>query len=441
MNKSKKLIAGLICSQACLMGVATQANAANWLKLQGTEKSDSAPRAKVWGFVQAQYQKDNSAASSSGKFIAPKLIGPNLTSQQQFNINRARIGVRGVGFPLDSSINYFVLLEMGNNGITGGGPARVTDASITINKLPGARIRVGQFKTPGAEEGLQAIHVFDYINFTNASNQLLLERSPTATYTANAAATATPNDGTLTAFNGPVSAFRDTGVQVFDSFKMGDWEHSYAVMFGNGNGLGKGDNDGNLDTYTYWASEKTFSGKGPRAKTLKLFAWNQSGKRLLDNTNDSTSNATEFNRSRSGLGVKYSKNAHRVTFEYITAKGMIFVGPDKPTFDINGSGAGGDGSNGKASGYYLDYGYSIPNTKFQIDARYDVLNRLEGDKFEFAFKTATLGLNYHFNKKSRLTVNYENRSVNAINFASNTGPNANLDGVDSRFSIQVTHLF
>lgn len=441
MKKTTKIISGLLLSQLGLLSVSSQVQAANWLMLQGTEKTDAAPRAKVWGFVQAQYQKDSSTASAAGKYVPPKLIGPNLTSQQQFNVNRARIGVRGIGMPLDSTINYFTLMEMGNNGITGGGPMRISDASITINRVPGARVRMGLFKTPGSEEGLQAIHVFDYINFTSAGNQLLLERAPTKTYTANAAATATPNDGTLSAFGGPVSAYRDTGVQVFDSFKINGWDHSYAVMFGNGNGLNNGDNDSEMDTYAYWSSEKTFSGQGPRAKSLKLFAWNQSGKRLLDNTNDATNNATSFQRNRSGFGAKYSKDAHRVAFEYITADGMVFVGPDKPTFDINGAGAGGDGSTGKASGFYLDYGYAIPGTNFQVDARYDVLNRLEGDKFEFAFKTTTLGVNYFFNKKSRLTINLENRNINAVNFASGAGPNANLDGVDSRLAVQLTHIF
>ena len=156
----------------------TQTFAANWLMLQGTEPEGSAPRIKMWGFVQAQYQKDNSDANPGGAFIPRKLIGPNLTSQEQFNVNRARIGARGTGFPLDSDVNYFILAELGNNGITNAseGSTHVTDASITFNEIKGARIRAGLFKTPGVEEGLQAIHVFDYINFTQVTNQAMLER-------------------------------------------------------------------------------------------------------------------------------------------------------------------------------------------------------------------------------------------------------------------------
>jgi opacity protein-like surface antigen len=154
MNLLKKVIITAACAGGML--AVSQAQAANWLMLQGTEKPGQAARAKVWGFVQVQYQNDNSDANAKGTYIPPKLIGPNLSSQSAFNVNRARIGVRGTGMPLDSNVNYFVLIEMGNNGITepGGAFAKMTDASITLNHIPGARVRTGLFKYPGAEEGL-----------------------------------------------------------------------------------------------------------------------------------------------------------------------------------------------------------------------------------------------------------------------------------------------
>jgi len=248
---SKRKIALLVAGIAgCLL---TQtAYSANWLMLQGTEtaKQGQAPRAHVWGFVQAQYQYDNSepslAPNPAGGYIPPKLIGPNLDDQSAFNVNRARIGVRGTGFPLDSKVNYFILAEFGNNGITYGDDGKhLTDASITFNHIPGARVRAGLFKYPGAEEGLQAIHVFDYINFTSVTNQLLLERFPssstssagnppvyTTTSEPNQAPTPTPN-ADMNQYSRAVGAFRDTGVQVFDMFKFNNWEHSYAVMVGN----------------------------------------------------------------------------------------------------------------------------------------------------------------------------------------------------------------
>ena len=451
-----KTTAALLLSFGSLTGTS---HAANWLMLQGTEPDSAAPRAKVWGFIQAQYQKDNSDENSSDGYIPPKLIGPDLSSQEQFNVNRARIGVRGTGFPLDGKTNYFLLAEFGNNGITrpDDRSVRATDASITFNHIPGARIRVGQFKYPGAEEGLQAIHVFDYINFTSVTNQLLLERFPNSSYTGNESPIELDSGNSLGAFDQPVGAFRDVGIQVFDTIVKDDWEHSYAVMIGNGNGLNFGDNDDSLDTYLYWSSEKVFGGKGPRRQGVKFFVWDQSGERLLDNTNDTVQNPTEFDRDRTGFGVKYLKDQYRFTAEYMMGDGMIFVGPDKPTFYINDAGGPvaqnvGNGAEGEADGWYIEGGWYIPDTKWEIDVRYDVYNRLTDDddfsagpntgkSFEMEFKTLTLGAQYHVNKKTRVNFEYAQRDADAVDWGSDEGPNDNLDGVDDRIAIQLTHIF
>jgi len=478
-NKLKKYLfaAGLI---NCLL--LPTANAANWLMLQGTEPDSSAPRAKLWGFIQAQYQKDYSDANSTGGYIPPKLIGPNLTTQDSFNVNRARIGVRGTGFPLDGKVNYFFLSEFGNNGITAPGDrnVRITDASITLNQIKGARIRLGLFKTPGFEEGLQAIHVFDYINFTTVANQLMLERFPNRLYTNNIAPISLPSPTPIGGFGRSVSAFRDVGIQVFNTFKVNAWEHSYAAMLGNGNGLNFGDNDNNKETYLYWSSEQVYSGKGGRRQGLKFFAWTQNGKRQLANAdtvtpavtatvNDTGGNPvtvvvtpevraindpTQYDRKRSGVGFKYLKKPWRVSAEYLKGEGMIFVGPDKPTFRINPAAPAGVGSgaNGEASGWYVEGGWYIPGTKWEIDLRYDVYNRLTNDTpfpggpnvgktFEMEFKTFTVGAQYHINKKTRINMEYADRSAEAVDFPTGAGPNDNLSSLGDRFAIQLTHIF
>ncbi|MBE9559806.1 MAG: phosphate-selective porin O and P [Proteobacteria bacterium] len=459
MNHKKKLLVKAI--GVGLLTCASAAQAANWLMLQGTEKDGQSARAKLWGFVQVQYQNDRSSANSGDGYIPPKLIGPNLNSQSAFNVNRARIGVRGTGFPLDNKVNYFFLAEFGNNGITAPGDrnVRITDASITLNHIPGARVRAGLFKTPGAEEGLQAIHVFDYINFTTVTNQLLLERFPNSngSYDAaiNNAPIGLPSPTGIGAFDSSVGAFRDTGIQVFDTFKVDNWEHSYAVMYGNGNGLNFGNGDGHYDTYLYWSSELVFGGKGGRRQGLKMFAWGQSGKRLLDTTNDTTYNPESYDRDRSGLGFKYLQKPFRVSAEYMQGKGMIFVGQDKATFDINPAVAGGNGEEGKANGYYLEGGWYIPNSKWEIDLRYDIYNRLTDDTpfpagappavagktFEMNFQTITLGAQYHINKKTRINMEVSDRTFEAVDWDSGAGPNANLDGVSQRYAIQLTHVF
>jgi len=440
----KKLFKRSLISAVLILGftMTGTVGAVDWLMLQGTEPAAASPRAKVWGFIQSQYSKDFSSANATGAFVPPKLLGPNLNAQSGFNINRARIGVRGTGFPIDDHVNYFMLAELGNNGITHGGNAfaKLTDASVTLNYIPGARIRTGLFKYPGAEEGLQAIHVFDYIDFTEVSNGLLLERFPNKAYTANTGPQTQAQlqaGQNLNGFDSPVGAFRDVGVQVFDTFDVGhDWELSYAGMIGNGNGIEFDNSDGKYDKYLYLSAEKQYGGEGPRAEGLKFFAWNQSGERLLETT--SGGGLTSYKRDRSGLGVKYMQKPFRVTAEYMTADGMIWVGPDKPSFQF----ASTNGSDAKADGWYLEGGWYIPNTRWELDARYDTMDRLKGRTDEHKFNKWTLGTQYHFNLKTRVTVNYEIRDFKCTAATTPcTNANKNLSGVGNKLGVQLTAIF
>jgi len=447
---------------ASLALFSTQTYAANWLALQGTEAPGAAPRAKLWGFVQPEYQSTDGGVLKAGPFkgqiMSPNVIRPDNTSTETFNMRRARIGVRGTGFPLDDKVNYFVLAELGHNGITKNGKTGValTDASITLNHINGARIRVGQFKTPGSEEGLQAIHVFNYTNFTNVTNQMLLERytdgdgSEVNGQPEFLADGITPNPkfktgGTFNGINSSVGAFRDQGIQVFNTFKMNDWEHSYAVMYGNGNGINRTDNNDEKDTYIYWSSELVYGGKGGRRQGLKMFAWNQSGTRTLT-TSDALGKGN-YDRDRSGLGVTFLKGKYRAAFEYITADGMIFNGSDAGAIPGATNNAGDAKSDinvlteGEADGYYVDFGYKVmPN--LELDIRYDVLNRgTETSAGERTFETVTLGAQYFFNKKTRVTFNYEIRDQEAPNLPSADPANLIADSLDDLMSIQLLAIF
>lgn len=434
--------------------LSTQTFAANWLALQGTEKPGSSARAKVWGFVQPEYQSTGggtlpAGTPFAGQIMSPNVVRPDNTSTETFNIRRARIGVRGTGFPLDDKVNYFFLAEFGHNGITKLAKTGValTDASVTLNHIPGARIRVGQFKTPTSEEGLQAIHVFNYINFTNITNQMMLER-----YTDGdgSARDGKPlggggKNGTFNGINGSVGAFRDQGIQVFDTFKVNNWEHSYAVMYGNGNGINRTDNNDDKDTYIYWSSELVYGGKGARRQGLKMFAWQQDGKRTLT-TSDSLGKGT-YDRTRNGLGLTFLKGKYRAAAEYMTADGMIFNGSDLGA--IPGARNNADDNSAdinvateeKSDGYYLDFGYKvIPN--LELDIRYDVLNRAtENSKGERTFDTVTLGAQYFFNKKSRVTFNYEIRNQEAPGLPGTHNANKIADSLDDRLSLQLLIIF
>lgn len=428
--------------------IAGQANAVDWLMLQGTEPTGAGAPAKIFGVLQPTYQADSSKSTAA----EPTRVGPNLEKQEQFQLQRAILGVRGVAVPIDSDINYLVDVDFGSNAATDGGkygtttPVRLMDASVTLNHIPGARVRVGLFKTPGPEELLQGIPTMDYINFTDVSNQMMLERFPAGVNTygvagsnhvqASGTAPLNPNEASWTSSFG---AARDMGLQVFDSFRRDDWNHSYALMIGNGNGVQTGSSiaDG-TDTYVYWASEKVYGGDGPRQQGLKMFAWHQAGKRKVDLSDDGVVNPVSHDRIRSGLGFRYRKGDWRLSGEYMVGEGMIFQGPEKPNFAIGSF----QDLDGKANGYYLDAGYYVPNSKWQLDARYDQYNRsTEHQQLTVQYNTVTLGVNYHLNPKSRITVNYLMRDDEAKDPGMPAAAKQALKDIGDRLAVQVTMLY
>jgi len=422
---------------------APTAQSANWMALQGTEPTGSADRFKLWGFIQPQYSETGGSDLDTGPWNGQKAvfnqIGPDLDSDSSFQIRRARIGARGANFPLDGKTNYFLLLEAGNNGITkyGNGSVALTDASVTFNQIPHARVRIGQFKYPGAEEGLQAIHVFDYIEFTNVTNNLLLERF----FDGDGS---DPQDSNSP--NGSVGAFRDIGVQVFDWFNTGSWQHTYAAMVGNGNGLNRTDDNGNKDVYLYWSSEQIYGGKGPRREGWKMFAWGQTGQRTLEFVNGNP-DTRSYDRDRWGLGTTFRKGKYRAAAEYIYADGMIFNGTDAGA--VPGTRNNADTvtasfniqPNGEADGWYIDLGYRVL-PKLELDVRYDYLDRMKNvGADEREFTTWTLGAQYFINKKTRALVNYEFRDAEAPDFSGSATPNQILDNLDNRVGVQVLAIF
>lgn len=435
---SLAVIAGLIS----VLG-STHVYAANLLKLQGTEPPGGDATPKLFGLAQMFYMVDKSDANSSGNYVPPKLVPPDYSSQQGFNIYRAWLGVRGRNVANDDKINYFLLTEFGNNAITAvpGRTVSLTDASVTFNHIPHARVRAGLFKTPGAEEGMTGVDGADFVEFTNVTNQLLLERVPNATASTNISPTNPERTGvSLNGFTKPVAAFRDVGVEVFDSIAMDSWELSYAGMFGNGNGLNASDNDSNKDLYGYVAVEKIFSGEGAARQGMKFFGWGQNGKRTYDGDADGVND--EYSRNRNGIGMTYRKAAWHGGAEYIQARGMIFLGPDKPSFDYNTfAAAGGDGLHGKGDGWYAAAGYRFLPTGWELDGRYEVLTVLKDDTLETEFKAYSLGAQYYFNPRTRVTFNATSRDFKVLNTTAGSAINANLNGVGMRYVLQLTTMF
>lgn len=443
-----------VTSLACAVVVLTlthRAEAANWLDLQGNEVAGAKP-VTFWGFIQPTYTYNGVSAVSglagaanitayNGQVPLFNLVAPDNERREQLQLFRARFGARGVLPGTDEKINYFFLTEIGNNGLTRQKQAIISDASLSVNMIPNARIRLGLFKAPLGEEALQAIHVFDYINFSGITDNLVLERFVAPLSTTRP--TNVPAGLTAAGVVGAVGAFRDVGIQVYDSFRRDDWEFSYALMGGKGNGVSFTDSNSRRDVTARVQTSYVFAGKGPRREDITVYGWSLRG--------DRTFNGIDYERARTGVGAKYLRNPIRLSAEFMRAKGVIFNGINPPFNDL---GRGfrpvttvGLGSNNKANGYYLDAGWSISKT-WEVDLRYDVLNRLTNSApDERKFSTTTLGAQYFLNASSRIIFNYEFRDLkvsNADALAAGAARNNALviaNTMGNRIGLQLTFVF
>ena len=449
-----------------LLASCAQLNAADWLMLQGVQPELVAPKGvivpyrskvpKVWGFIQANYKKDfgdvlvNGAGVNQTPF---SLLNPDLKDQSGFNVFRARVALRGMA-DNENLVDYFFMTEFGNNAVNNlAGHREVatyfTDASVTFKHIPGAKLRVGMFKTPGSEEGLQAVFVSPYIEFTTMSNQLLLERQVTDVGTAQkgaAAGGASTVHYTSTVVDQPIAAYRDTGAQIFDTLHISkSWTVSYAYMYGNGNGVSMKASDKQATHYGYLALEDNFGpARGYYTESMKFYIWGQNGKRTLLSTDPTTLTTTEVDakRKRYGVGMTYYQHGLRFEAEYVKAKGMIFTGAkdtdtDPLKEDWQFQFAVGDEN--KADGGYVNLQYEIVPKKFEVFGRYDYMNRLTNDtKGERDFKTATLGCSYRFKGATRVDLNYQIRDAKA---PGNANAQKVLDNMGNRVAVQVTAAF
>ena len=138
---------------------------------------------------------------------------------------------------------------------------------------------------------------------------------------------------------------------------------------------------------------------------------------------------------------------------------MIFVGPTPPYNDVGGSAFEpvtlmALEADNKADGFYGDIGYKI-TPKLELDVRYDELNRLTNSGFdERKLTTWTIGCQYFFDPKLKLTLDYEIRKIgvsnpNAQGFSGTTVAqqlqlkNGGIiaDTIGNRFTAQFTYIF
>lgn len=424
-----------------LVGGSQYASAANWVMLLGTEPK-STPALKPFGFLGVQAHRTDGSRLPAGPWQGQSMvlnqIAPDLDRSSQIQLSHARIGARGR--LLDGRLNYWASGLFGNNGIShyGDPNGKVTDLSVTVNWIPHARVRLGQFKYPGSEEGLQPAVLRDYVNTTNVTNQIVNERF----FNSDGTPTDDANEP-----DGPVSGWRDTGLQVFDSFNTGPWEHTYAVMAGTGSGLAlyRDSGSGQPEWFLFWSSEWVFSGKGPNRDGFKVTAWHQQGERTLRAGSEQTRQT--FERERFGVGSTYRRGPWRASAEWVKARGMIFNGTDAVAVpgSISNDSAQIASFNllpeEDADGWYVDGGYTLLD-RWELRARYDRLNRATVQATnERRFETLTVGVTYRLNKHLRILADYEFRDIEAPGLDADAVPNRILDNLDDRLGIQLWARF
>ena len=81
-------------------------------------------------------------------------------------------------------------------------------------------------------------------------------------------------------------------------------------------------------------------------------------------------------------------------------------------------------------------------TKWEADLRYDVYNRSKThNRLQAEFNSITYGLQYHFNRKTRFTLNYTTRDAKALSATAPASFKAGLAGIENRIAAQATIVF
>lgn len=399
----------------------TAALAADWPMIQGTEPGPDPAAIRPWGFVHVVGEgiawgppvEDLGAPALEefeGERASFNLVGTK-TATWGFSIRRARLGLRGAIPKTDGRVAWFAAAEFGQNVTTRLHPVVLTDASVTFSYVPGARIRLGQFKLPIAEEALEMNPLAaEFVNFSAATGQLLLESRV--------------EDG---AYMSGGSAFRDLGVEVFDSFDLGAGSLSYAAMLSNGRmGSLEFDDAKDVTARLAWSPWVWGERYEPHREEVGVFAFWQQGGRAVD--------GERVQRVRRGAGIQVEKAGWHARVEVIWASGAIETGISPPfagqpvTISPEGNALGGYA--------YVHYRRGL----FGGGLRYDELQRLYDSPTDLRiFRTGTADLQVEITPKVRILLDYEMRWLAAPEGSADA--KAIADTMGDRVSLQAGAVF
>ncbi len=271
-------------------------------------------------------------------------------NENTFKFKRARLGVRGT---LHKDFSYYFMLEA--SPFIGGDDqeeAYLMDAFITYNADNWARISVGSFKQPFSLEVATPCHALTTIERSIVADQLVVPQ-------------------------------RDFGIGIYGGNKY--TKLNYAVALMNGKGLKFKDNN----------TKKDFIGRATYKVTDFLTvggSFRYGFPKLNNDKDDRTTYGGEFLVELDKL---------KVQGEYIHDKGAFDSGA-----------AGGCGSEPidlekERAGAYMMASYNV-NEKFQPVFKYEYFDAdLDSKDVAGLYQERmTLGVNYFFNDKVRLQLNY-----------------------------------
>ena len=428
----------LLFFQSCLILsialIGSVASAQDWVMLQGTEPAESTDLRTLL-FLQPSFSYTKGSLLSAGHFKGEKgvfnLNGPDFRSSAEFHNTRGLALIRGFVPKTNKKLNFFGMVDFGKNLLTGSEKTtknpknlQLADISLTFNYLPFVRIRAGQFITPGSNEMMKAVHVYDYINYTNFTFFTMLDwNMPDVGDGTNSNRPRFPNAG-----------FRDIGVMAFDTFSIYQSKHTYAFMLGQGNSINHFSHDKNVDFHGRYRAHFPFS----KEKNLEFILWGVKGKRKLQ----SNGAIQTFKRDRFGVDLSANWKSWRTELSGAYADGIIFHG----TF-----GAGPPGLKNtknqvasfltlpseKAFGGHVSVNYDI--SKYVFGFRYDILSYgMRKDINERIFSTLALSVQYKFGKSpTRLILNYEWRKAKAPQLSGTHPVNQFLADMDNRILLSL----
>lgn len=374
---------------------AVAAHAADWPIAMGTEEGAPDQPVRPIGFLQlvgegssgAHVEGLKSKALSKYEGARPTFntVGDSNASWG-FTARRARIGFRGSVPSTNQQVSYFITVEAGTAAVNRGATIRLVDGAVTFSVIPGARVRVGQFKLPTMDETVEANPIAaEFVNFSNVALGLMLE-----------------NKVEKGAYVGGAYAFRDVGVQVFDTFQRRNVALSYALMVSNGRFAGV-DEDNYKDVTARVMASWVFSGAAndPHRQELSLFAWGQRGTREYGDR--------RFERVREGIGVHLEREPIRMRAELVYGSGMLVLGPNPPFAGEPIAVA----PEGRALGGYAQARVRLFG-KLLVGLRYDELHRQLGQGPALrVLRTLTPAVEWDFTPKAKLMLNYEKRWLGA----------------------------